>query len=347
MVLGARQTSESLDIHPEHGSSLEVRSSSSSSSASPEQILSLAVEAAANAMAEKVANFASAGEAAFGQLHLGCRCCAKFPGALEAVGHDQKCIVVAFLARLASRRSAERCVQDLCELLITSGSPSWCTLLATAPAPLPDILKKVLAAATANEKAKLGERQLAENSPSTSRPWLAAAPKHDARIFLREHRSQRYLTVAAVLSVECCIMTELPASLFVCRWQGQAGFFEAIEVSDSERESGLMSTRHKSSQSVIFGFVHEGVPAFNRFISCRRSWRRAASIRAGLARDVGDVVIRCSGRRLGNEECFRWGPGSTLQHAYTKQWLCVDPAIPDRLTTNMLQGSIWEVLSAT
>ncbi|CAJ1380066.1 unnamed protein product [Effrenium voratum] len=142
----------------------------------------------------------------------------------------------------------------------------------------------------------------------------AAAPeiRHEARIFLRELQTQRYLSVVQKNRSVEPIMTERPVSLFVTH----------LNQDDS------------------LGFEHEGLPALGKFLS------------AGLLELVSSWVgveshsVSCDGG-LGRSSDFKWHPDATLQHVSSGLWLYVDPAKPDVLMLHKFYKSQWEAAPVT
>lgn len=303
------------------------------------------VQAIVGAMAGEV-QFTNENEEAFGLFRRGCRQCAQLPATLEAV--DPKATIVAFLVRSAARRSAERQLQELGSILAQTAS--WHDLLSEAPEPLQTIIARVLSDVHPRDMLTgrhvlLGRRQAVEqtlcelephqdagwNLPVKADPCKAAVapPADEARVFLRERVSQRYLTIAEYQSAECCMMTETVVSLFVCHHSCSSESGDANE--DADDSKGMNELAH----GVELGFEHEGVPALGRFLTCRRSW---------LPR--GDPELSCKGWDLSRNEEFHWHPDATIQHVNSGRWLYVDPDAPDKVAMHLSTKSSWEVLPA-
>eukprot|EP00933_Yihiella_yeosuensis_P026947 TRINITY_DN20909_c0_g1_i2.p1 TRINITY_DN20909_c0_g1~~TRINITY_DN20909_c0_g1_i2.p1 ORF type:complete len:183 (+),score=31.50 TRINITY_DN20909_c0_g1_i2:94-642(+) len=109
----------------------------SSSPSDAEKALAEGIAAVVRAMAGEV-SFADQSEVAFAALRRGCRHCASRGSNtlgladLRRVSQEDRAAVVAFLARVSSRRTSWRRVQELGAILASS---SWCwyELLATTP----------------------------------------------------------------------------------------------------------------------------------------------------------------------------------------------------------------------
>ncbi|CAE7350701.1 CEP1 [Symbiodinium natans] len=298
-----------------------------------EKALLVGIEAVCNAMSGEV-RFTNENEAAFALLRKGCRHCSGTRGgeALRQVPVEKQAIVVAFLTRIAEiRRGASRRVQELGAIL-ANASPSWQELLAGSEALggpdglLAEELKALVPATTAGEA----------NLPA---PVL----EHEARVFLRESKSKRYLSIISSSTDACIIMTELPVSLFVCCVLGK-GLSDACssfstEVSEETEASSFSSQLSKSrlaeleGENLEFGLAHEGVPSCGRFLGSRRRWT--------------DVELCCSSRSFGRRERWSRGPGASLQHQSSGLWLYVDPRSPNKVTLSSQEHSAWEVLPAT
>jgi len=303
-------------------------------------VLQHGVGAVIEAMSGEVA-FANSNEAAFAMLRRGCHHCAQLPEALDAM--EPKDTVLAFLARVASRRTAVRQVKELGRIL--AQAEAWRSLLVDAPPPLRDVLlaNSPRRASLAAEAAVVVNWRLLQ----TTDP----APVQDARVFLRERRSKRFLTVADVLAVECCIMTELPASLFVCHSAASTARLpeesskQEVDPDVAEKEDTARSAGAEEAETTTLGFEHEGVPAPGRFLIGRRPWRRT-SLRDALT-GSGDWQLCCTSRDFGRHEEFLWGSDATLQHASSGFWLYVDLASPGEVQLQAEKRSAWEALPAT
>lgn len=271
--------------------------------------LSKGIEAVMSAMSNEVC-FTDENEVAFTLLRRGCRHCSVHSTesleALREVPLQQEAVaatVVQFLARIAaSRRGASRRVQELGAILAKASVP-WSELLNQQPA---------LAALLRGEHSKDTE------------PAIGPRPQHEAHIFLRERRSRRFLSLTEdeETNVTCCIMTEAASSMFICQWRGG--------VASDELEG---AKTNESDVHPELGFLHEGVPAFNCFLGCRRYW-------------VGWELC-CSSRLFGKQEGFRWGADSSLQHFSTGLWLWVDPLMHQNVALHAEERSAWDVLLAT
>eukprot|EP00930_Biecheleria_cincta_P072474 TRINITY_DN59866_c0_g1_i1.p1 TRINITY_DN59866_c0_g1~~TRINITY_DN59866_c0_g1_i1.p1 ORF type:complete len:315 (+),score=57.48 TRINITY_DN59866_c0_g1_i1:112-1056(+) len=279
------------------------------------EALSEGIVAVMSAMSDEV-RFTDENEVAFNLLRRGCRHCSihstESMEALRQVPLEQDNVaatVVKFLARIAaSRRGASRRVQELGAIL-AAASPPWSQLLEQQP---------VLAALLRGELLK---------AAADSEPAEGLRPKHEAHIFLRERRSQRFLSVTEDedTSAACCVMTESAASMFICHWRGG----EAEQIAGGGHDS-------RSGESDVYpelGFLHEGVPGFNCFLGCKRCW-------------VGWELC-CTSNLFGKQECFRWGADSSLQHFSTGLWLWVDPLMHRKITLHAEERSTWDVLLAT
>lgn len=127
--------------------------------------------------------FANDNERAFALLRRGCHHCAKRPEDLDAV--EPKDTILAFLARVSGRKSAARQLQELGAILVSSAA--WREVFAAGPASLTSILA--------------AEEQGAVAAFVEERAVRALAPPGDgARVFLREQRSLRFLTVRLAAS---------------------------------------------------------------------------------------------------------------------------------------------------
>mmetsp|Transcript_88442 Transcript_88442/g.250698 ORF Transcript_88442/g.250698 Transcript_88442/m.250698 type:complete len:299 (+) Transcript_88442:134-1030(+) len=279
----------------------------------PAEALERGVTAVIDAMAGEV-QFANANEAAFALLRRGCRHCARQTCALDAV--EPKATVVAFLDRISARRTAARQLQELAAILVQA--PGWQPVLAEGPPRLLAVLAADLPVRDA----------LARVSP----PWLAKEappPAQDARVFLREKRSGLFLTIAELPARERegCVMTAQACSLFIVSRGHQSAPPDEVNDDIFVPEAGA-----------TLGFEHEGVPAFGRFLACRRPWQQAL---AG-----GGLQLCCTGKRFGRQEEFRWDVGSALQHVPSGLWLYVDPAFPAEISVRAMERSAWEALPA-
>eukprot|EP00440_Ansanella_granifera_P059482 gb/GFBE01064470.1/.p1 GENE.gb/GFBE01064470.1/~~gb/GFBE01064470.1/.p1 ORF type:complete len:320 (+),score=56.29 gb/GFBE01064470.1/:1-960(+) len=294
------------------------------------QTLSEGIAAVMSAMSSEV-SFTNENEVAFAQLRRGCfHCAGRSPEASEAlrqVPREQQAAIVAFLARRSQLRpSAARRVQEL-GLILAKSSPAWSELLA-ASAELggPQGLLAAGLQVVHSRRAGGGPRRVPEE---LARP--APSPGHEARVFLRERRSQWYLSVAKVNNAACCIMTERAASLFICHWLGRGpslveGMQGFLEVSEDAEQSTEAKPRLDSPD---LGFAHEGEPALGCFLGSRRNW--------------GDVELCCTSRKFSKRECFRWGADASLQHRHSGLWLWVDK---NEVTLSGEEKSTWEVLPA-
>mmetsp|Transcript_39137 Transcript_39137/g.93531 ORF Transcript_39137/g.93531 Transcript_39137/m.93531 type:complete len:325 (+) Transcript_39137:48-1022(+) len=301
-----------------------------------EKALHAGIEAVCNAMSGEV-RFTNENEAAFALLRKGCRhCWGRTPGggeALRQVPAEKQAVVVAFLTRIAEiRRGALRRVQELGAIL-AKASPSWQELLAGSEAlGGPDGL-------LVEELKALGVPATTAGEANLSAPVL----EHEARVFLREKKSQRYLSIISSSTDACIMMTELPVSLFVCYFLGKGlskacGSF-STEVSEETDVSSFSSQLSKSrlaeleGETLEFGLAHEGVPSCGRFLGSRRRWT--------------EVELCCSSRSFGKRERWSRGSGASLQHQSSGLWLCVDPCSPNKVSLSSQEHSAWEVLLAT
>jgi len=319
--------------------------------------LRIGVKAVVDAMAGEM-QFVNGSEDAFALFRRGCRHCAQAPVELASVA--QKETIVAFLSRVAARKSSWRQLRELASILIQV--TSWRDQLATAPLPL----LEVLAEAAAVHSALMDAKQEA---------WVASAakapiPTHEARIFLREVKTARYLSIAqGDKGQERCIATELAASLFVCncRWSAAQPQQEielatcvdpcpdgedAQDEEDVEEEEDDLPKRTDSLEpesgadkpvGAILGFAHEGIPSLGCYLACRR--KRGRRIREVVTR-WGEKEVCCSSRRFGRFEEFRWYTDATVQHVRTGLWLTIDSADPSVVALDKTQRSYWEALPA-
>eukprot|EP00928_Gymnodinium_smaydae_P040981 TRINITY_DN27756_c0_g1_i1.p1 TRINITY_DN27756_c0_g1~~TRINITY_DN27756_c0_g1_i1.p1 ORF type:complete len:299 (+),score=42.66 TRINITY_DN27756_c0_g1_i1:188-1084(+) len=267
------------------------------------------VDAVLSAM-ETEGQFANENERAFALLRRGCRHCAARASLLDQV--EQKALVLSFLSRIACRRALARQLKELVDLLAVS--PTWLQLLqraASDPGPFGELLSECLPLCT--EAVPVAASSAVAVVPRE--PLSVPAPAADARIFLRDQRSQWYLTVAASgVDEHRCVMTELPTSLFVCHHR-------------TRTEEGACR----------LGLEHEGLPSPCRFLGSRARWRHALK--------GADPQLSCTSRQLGAQEEFWWHADSSLQHASSGRWLYVDP--DHRLQLSNTSGSAWDALLAT
>lgn len=292
--------------------------------------LSHGVHAVVEAMAGEV-QFTNHNERAFALFRKGCRHCAQLPSELEGVGPKET--IVAFLSRVAVRRSAGRQLQELGAILVQVAA--WRDLLAEAPAQLREVL--------ANEAVVLAAFAASRRASATP------APAHEARIFLREVQSTRFLTIAENpepqhgerrdVGVALCLATERAASLFVVYHHHRAAHRAADETTEAH---GGDSKQGMSVDDIILGFAHEGVPGLGCFLSCQRPRRRIRDVVKG----GGDPELCCVGREFGHSAQFRWGADAAIQHVSTGLWLCVDPLNPTMAGLHPSDKSFWEVLPA-
>lgn len=291
--------------------------------AAPIGAMSEGIVAVMSAMLDEV-RFTDENEVAFDLLRRGCRhCSVHSTEAMEALRQvpleqgDVAATVVKFLARIAaSRRGAERRVQELSAILATASAP-WRQLLEQQPV-LAALLRGKLLKATALD----------------SEPAEGLRPKHEAHIFLRERRTHRFLSVTEDedTSAACCVMTENASSMFICQWRG-GGASEEPDQTEKIARGGRDSRSDESGVYPELGFLHEGVPAFNCFLGCKRCW-------------VGWELC-CTSRIFGKQESFRWGADSSLQHFSTGLWLWVDPLMHQKISFHAEERSTWDVLLAT
>mmetsp|Transcript_130886 Transcript_130886/g.419756 ORF Transcript_130886/g.419756 Transcript_130886/m.419756 type:complete len:113 (-) Transcript_130886:88-426(-) len=111
-------------------------------------------------------------------------------------------------------------------------------------------------------------------------------------------------------------MTDKPVSLFVCH------------TTSVGTERGL----HRPS---AFAFEHEGLPAFQQFISLHRpltAWRRAE--------------LQCDSEGTGRQSQFRWHADGTIQHVGSCLWLNVNPNSPAEVALDLAAASCWAALPA-
>lgn len=329
-------------------------------------VLRVGVRAVIDAMAGEV-RFVNENEKAFALFRRGCRLCAKMPLELAAV--SSKDTIVAFMVRIAMRKSIGRQLQELGMILVQVSS--WRDLLANAPSPLMEVLAAEAALLTALMAARVDKTQ--PSSKTEPEPVSSPAPEHKARFFLREKQTRRFLTVAdAIAGKERCIMTELPASLLICHSKDaehgesrkSSGECEMIELEeraskDKEQQSAGQapvsplvsmvedlcddddSFSDEDSASAILGFVHEGVPALGCFLA---GSRKSNGVRDAVTSSPS-YELRCNSTTFGRQENFRWCKDARIQHVPTGLWLFVDSAEPEVIALRAAQHSCWEALS--
>lgn len=188
------------------------------------------------------------------------------------------------------------------------------------------------------------------------------APAHCMRVFLRDKASQRYVSIAelGVDASVACVMTERPVSLFICHSSPSASSSSGKGPKRSPLADGSSTKGGRDgygSSVVTLGFEHEGVPAFQRFLSLRRSENRLALVALEALsktenwlesqKQRGTRELNCNSDRFGSWEEFRWYPDATVQHAVTGLWLYVDPSNPVDITLDASRRSVWEVAPAT
>jgi len=285
------------------------------------------VNAIIDAMAGEV-QFANDNEAAFALFRKGCLHCEQFPEILDAVG--PKTTIVDFLARVAVRRTTVRQVQELAVIL--GKAKAWRVAFGQMPPALSSVLSSYLPL-----QVMMTETTEEEVASVAKEP---RGPGQDARIFLRECQSLRWLTVIERSTSDiACTMTECAASLFVCHRSSD----QECEAAFEEDAAGHQEVWGADANSRL-GFEHEGVPACGRFLAVRPDWRQG-SLRDALL-GSGDLQLRCTGRQFGRQEEFRWCKGDTVQHLPSGLWLYVDPQLPEQVLLNPLKGSSWEALPA-
>jgi len=141
------------------------------------EALQRGVDAVVGAMAGEV-QFANDNERAFALFRRGCHHCAQRPEDLDAIG--PKDTILAFLNRVAGRKTAARQLQELGAILVQA--TAWRELFSEAPAALISVL--------AEEEQGVVAAALAQQVESALAP-----PGDGTRVFLRERCSMRYLTV--------------------------------------------------------------------------------------------------------------------------------------------------------
>eukprot|EP00927_Polykrikos_kofoidii_P049497 TRINITY_DN43545_c0_g1_i1.p1 TRINITY_DN43545_c0_g1~~TRINITY_DN43545_c0_g1_i1.p1 ORF type:complete len:522 (-),score=100.61 TRINITY_DN43545_c0_g1_i1:28-1593(-) len=134
-------------------------------------------------------------------------------------------------------------------------------------------------------------------TPLPEPPPLLAAPAHDDRLFLRECRSQRYLTVFETCSEgpsagqhQHCILSDLPTSLFVCHRGGVSG--AALGMGTSGEDGGGKGEGRSGSDDQHGGTTAGG--AGRRSLGCILPFQKTRR---------PEVSEPAEGRR--------WGAGST------------------------------------
>lgn len=313
----------------------QQRGGSSSSAMVPSEsnrpeALSRGVRAVVETMSGEV-QFANDNERAFALFRKGCRHCAELPTELEAVG--PKDIVVAFLARVAQRRSACRQVQELSLILVQV--PTWRDLLMEAPQQLLEVLH--------------GDAAVHAVFAAACAPTVSPAPKHEARVFLREAWSKRFLSIMQCVESERkaqrCVMTERAASLLVCHCDGRRPTPSVDDWDEEEYFDCHPQARcgAEGTDGTVLGFAHEGVPSPGCFLACKRPRRR-------LLRDVvtggGDPELCCTSQAFGRQEEFFWCTDATIRHISSGLWLFVDASKPEAVTMHKWEKSYWEALPA-
>ncbi|CAK9105792.1 unnamed protein product [Durusdinium trenchii] len=275
------------------------------------------------------ARFTNENEVAFALLRKGCRhsACGERASALREVIPEQQQLIVSFLARVAQRRrrSCLRRVKELGEIL-AKASPSWQHLLENAE-PLggaSGLLSEELQALSAKVEDAEGEAGGRGHAVLHALPTVVRI-EDESRVFLRERRSQRYLSIAGPHSV---VMTELPVSLFICHLDGQGA--SEFWSSCIEAEEARLKTRSLIDGPLSFALEHEGLPSHRHFLGSRRIF----------------TELCCSSQRLGRRELFRLGKDTSLQHQCTGMCLYVDPLGPQKVVLSAEKSSSWEVLAA-
>ncbi|CAJ1349125.1 unnamed protein product, partial [Effrenium voratum] len=282
--------------------------------------LSAGIQAVVSAMSGEV-RFTNENEVAFAKLRLGCRHGGAHGGAaLRQVQPQQQAVVVSFLARMAGRRRrcAARRVQEL-GCILAKASASWQELLAKEEplgGPSGLLAEELKALATGQAEP---ERQI----------------ENEARVFLREKQTQRYLSIVSSPNGHGLVaMTDVPVSLFVCHLDGK-GTDSFASSSTEACEESLKTRLSELEETLDIGFAHEGIPSFGGFLCSRR-------------RILADVELSCSSKSFGKRERFRWGPDASLQHQFTEMWLSVDLASPQKvfLSAERSERGAWEAVAA-
>eukprot|EP00931_Biecheleriopsis_adriatica_P012711 TRINITY_DN113915_c0_g1_i1.p1 TRINITY_DN113915_c0_g1~~TRINITY_DN113915_c0_g1_i1.p1 ORF type:complete len:272 (+),score=34.23 TRINITY_DN113915_c0_g1_i1:64-816(+) len=152
------------------------------------------------------------------------------------------------------------------------------------------------------------------DSEPTASSHTVTGPRHHERTFLREKMSSRYLSVSGKNSEERCVMTDVPASLFICHRSRQ------------------------NSKGATMSFEHEGMPAFGGFLVPRTSWQTML----GLGNEPRSLLCESGGSDSSKE--FEWQLDSTLQHVSTGLWVYVDPSMPDEVILHPVKKSVWEAV---
>ena len=149
-------------------------------------------------------------------------------------------------------------------------------------------------------------------STDTSCKTMAVYPNapRERKIFLREVKTQRYLSVAQRQRNVKVFMTELPVSLFVTHTR-------------EEQFKGICT----------LGFQHEGLPACGAFLRANQRF-----LEIFTSSDSLEVV--CDGSHSCSDE-FVWHPDATIQHASSGRWLSVDG---DNVVLHMSNKSCWEAI---
>mmetsp|Transcript_110835 Transcript_110835/g.278620 ORF Transcript_110835/g.278620 Transcript_110835/m.278620 type:complete len:247 (-) Transcript_110835:76-816(-) len=150
-----------------------------------------------------------------------------------------------------------------------------------------------------------GGRQFAETPKEAKQ--IPRVLGHGGRVFIFEQATQRFLSIAELNSASVCVMTAKPVSLFVCHALSPpaAAAERADAVADSEDRPG------------VFAFEHEGLPAFKKFISIRRQWRRGVSA-------FGRAALLCDGECVNRQSQFLWHADGTVKHVGSGLWLNVN-----------------------
>jgi hypothetical protein len=174
-------------------------------------------------------------------------------------------------------------------------------------------------------------------------PPAGPAPAHEARVFLRERLSGRYLTVCGSSSEgERCVTTRVAASLFVAehsacsdrrKHQDAFGVGDAGEYSMESETERLQRKASLEDSGVRLGFCHEGLPSADHFLGCEQSF-------------WGWVSFGCQRKALGSKEEFLWMEDGAVLHVLSGLWLDVDPEYPEEPTLHSEKRSFWEALPA-
>jgi len=164
----------------------------------------------------------------------------------------------------------------------------------------------------------------AEESKVSTELQIERPLGHGLRGFLIERSSGKYLTVVegtahALTVVEgtphaTCMLTDRAASLLICRCSEEANANWPIPVA----------------------FQHEGIPALDRFLSCKAP--------LFLQREEF-LPLKCAGRGHSGNESLLYYPDSTLQHRSTGYWLWAETGT-GKIGLHASEKTKWDIVPA-